>query len=403
MESALQEINAIAGVNGSFACVSNGKIIAQAMPDSFDSARLTALARLVTQTFNALELSRQHVNEVDLVFEQQRFVMKNLRGGILVILCARNINLPLLNMTANNAVESLAASLSGAISAASAPSAAKPTGAPAQTVASLAPSDSLAPNALYLDLEKESQRLIAAASSAQVKLCVMDPIALWARLSVTRARVTQPQRRQMDFLIRSDQASMIGRVLERLGYQANQRFNAFHGARFLNFNEPTRLNSLNLFLDAYDLYHRVDLTNVLAQNETVMTETGLALMRLQLVEITNADLNELAALFLEHDLSAGSEKGKIDATQITRICSDDWGWYRTATMNLDKLQSFAAKERKLAPEALITDRLGRLRQGIDAAPKSLRWQTRARIGDSVRWYETPQIGGTGARPDLAMG
>ena len=404
MESALQEINAVAGVNGSFACISNGQVISQAMPDSFDSARLTALARLATQTFNALELSRQHVTEVDLVFEQQRLALKNLRGGILVILCERNINLPLLNMIANNAIESLAASLSGANLPAPAPSAAMPAAATAQSAATLAPSsDLLAANSLYLDLEKESRRIIDAASSEQVRLCVMDPIALWARLNTARARVAQPQKRHMDFLARSNQANLAIRLFERLGYQPNQRFNASRGTRYLNFYEPGRLTSINVFLDAYDMYHRVDLTSVLAQNETLMTETGLTLIRLQLVEITNADLNELAALFLEHELSAGSEKGKIDATQITRICADDWGWYRTITMNLDKLQAFVAKERKLAPEALITERLGRLRPGIDAAPKSLRWQTRARIGDSVRWYETPQISGIGTRPDLALG
>lgn len=398
METALQEINAVAGVNGSFACASNGKIIAQVMPSTYEPAKLSAVARLAVQTFNALELSRQRVSDVDLVFTQQRLILKNLRGGILVILCARNINIPLLNMTAKQAVESLSAALSG--SAVPPAQIETPTREPAA-----APTPKVVEGAspLFLELEKESQRLVSAASSAQVKLCVMDPIALWTRLNTARARVSQPQKRHIDFLARSDQANLAIRVLERLGYQANQRFNAFHGARFLNFNEATRLISINVFIDAYDMNHRVDLTNVLAQNETVMTETGLALMRLQVVDITIQELNELCGLFLEHDLSAGAEKGGIDATQITRVCAEDWGWYRTVTMNLDRLRAFNAKELSPSEEALVVNRIQRLRQGIETAPKSLRWQTRARIGDSVRWYESPQISGAGPRPDMAMG
>ena len=385
MDAALEEINVVAGVHGSFAFASSGKVIAQAMPAPYDAARLGAIARLVTQTFDALAVSQQQLNDVDLIFDQHRLVLKNLSGGVLAILCARNINIPLLNMTAKNAVQALSAALAGAATAASAPS-------PSQDA-----------SALYLDLEKESQRIINAANSAQVKLCVMDPIALWTRVS-NHARVAQPQKRHMDFLARADQANLVLRVFERMGYQANQRFNAFYGARFLNFNEPTRITSINVFLDAYDMNHAVNLTSVLEQNETIMTETGLVLMRLQWVEMTDALLDELCALFLEHDLGAGADKARIDATQITRICAEDWGWYRTVTMNLDRLRAFIAKALSPSEEALVANRLQRLRQGIEAAPKSLRWQARARIGDSVRWYETPQIGGaTAARPDIAIG
>lgn len=421
MESMLEEINAVLGVNGSLACTADAKIIAQAMPESFDKSRLEILARVATQTFNALELSRQHVTDVDLVFEQHRLVLKNLRGGVLAIVCAHNINLPLLNMTANNAVKKLSAELgvrSGVIPAAlvrppaplqtPAPSlepvqtAAPPTPqAPAVTPPSIA---EIAPNELYGELEKESQRLISAANSAQLKLCVMDPIAAWARTTFARPRIMQPEKRQLDLLASSDQANLVARVFDRVGYQANQRFNAMNSSRYLNFNEPTRKISVIVFLDAYDMYHRVDLTTVLAQNEKVMTETGLALMRLQNVEITIQELDELCALFLEHELSAGAEKGKIDATQITRLCTDDWGWYRTVTANLERMQPFASRELSPSEETRVVDRVRRLRQGIESAPKSFRWQTRARLGDSVRWYETPlNLGSTPPRPDMAMG
>jgi hypothetical protein len=31
-----------------------------------------------------------------------------------------------------------------------------------------------------------------------------------------------------------------------------------------------------------------------------------------------------------------------------------------------------------------------LRSGIETAPKTLAWKTRARVGERVRWYDTPE-------------
>ena len=38
----------------------------------------------------------------------------------------------------------------------------------------------------------------------------------------------------------------------------------------------------------------------------------------------------------------------------------------------------------------MTERIEGLRTTIDAAAKSMRWRTRARVGDRMVWYEMPQ-------------
>jgi predicted regulator of Ras-like GTPase activity (Roadblock/LC7/MglB family) len=111
MENHLKEINAVLGVVGSFVGLPDSSIAAQAMPAAFDATRVEFAARVAAQTLNALETSGQRVAEVDLVYSQGRLLLKNLRGGILVIMCARAINVPLLNMTANVAAKRIAAEL----------------------------------------------------------------------------------------------------------------------------------------------------------------------------------------------------------------------------------------------------------------------------------------------------
>ena len=111
METVLKEINAVLGVIGAFVCLPDGGLAAAAMPNGFESTRLAMAAQVASQTFNSLETSGQRIVEMDLLFDQNRLVLKNLRGGVLSILCVRNINLPLLNLTANVAAKKIAAEL----------------------------------------------------------------------------------------------------------------------------------------------------------------------------------------------------------------------------------------------------------------------------------------------------
>ena len=435
METTLKEINAVLGVTGSFVCRSDGSLAAQAMPERFDGGRLELAARVASQTFQALEVSRQHVAEADLLYGQDRLLLKNLRGGILVILCARNLSIPLLNLTANVAVKRLSAELRSAetVTAPAAPpshpTAAAPAPvippppsptpapvtppapppapapvtppapppAPALTPAPVTPEALAAPvtpSPLLAQLEQEAQRLIAAAQSAQITLCVMDSIAIWARCPQRRRLLSAPRTRQIDFAGRSEQSAEIIQLFERMGYETNRRFNEFFGNRRLNFVDAARLVSIDVFLDTFEMYHRFDLKSVLAQNETILPVTPLVLTRLQMVEMTDAGLSDLSALFLEYDLSLVPRPGAIDASQIASICAEDWGWYKTVSLVLEALIYFA--ERNLLPfqRDIVIERVKRLKGSIDATPRSLRWQTRARLGETIRWYETPQ------RPDF---
>lgn len=109
MENYLKEINAVLGVTGSFICLPDTSLAAAAMPASVDQSAAENAARIVTQTLNALQVLGQPVAEADLVYAQGRLVVKNLGTCVLVISCARNINLSLLNLTANVVVKQLAA------------------------------------------------------------------------------------------------------------------------------------------------------------------------------------------------------------------------------------------------------------------------------------------------------
>ena len=131
MEDILKDINAVVGATGSFVCNSEGQVSASALPDLFDETILSTVGRTMAQTMAGLATARRRkIGDIDLVYDQGRLIAKNLGEDCLCILCARNINMPLLNLTANVAAKKLAARLKGRERPSSRPKAKAPTGPP---------------------------------------------------------------------------------------------------------------------------------------------------------------------------------------------------------------------------------------------------------------------------------
>ncbi len=59
------------------------------------------------QTILGLQTIRRRVKDLDLLYGEGRIIIKSLSEGCLCILCVRNINIPLLNLTANLAAKKL--------------------------------------------------------------------------------------------------------------------------------------------------------------------------------------------------------------------------------------------------------------------------------------------------------
>ena len=108
MESILEDINAVVGVTGCFVCDSQGKVLASVLPGVFDGEVVSSAGQTAMQTILGLQTTRRRrVNDLDLLYKEGRIIVKSLGEGCLCILCVRNINVPLLNLTANLATRKL--------------------------------------------------------------------------------------------------------------------------------------------------------------------------------------------------------------------------------------------------------------------------------------------------------
>ena len=114
----------------------------------------------------------------------------------------------------------------------------------------------------------------------------------------------------------------------------------------------------------------------------------LVLEKLQIVKINEKDIVDMIMLLLEHPWG-DHDTNTINLPYIVRICANDWGFWRTVTMNLDKVKRLAQTYATLSDneKAGVAEKVDQAAAAIEAAPKSLGWKARAAIGDKVKWYK----------------
>ena len=132
MHAILAELGALMGVKGSFVCGRDGALLVRAMPDGTNDIGLAAIGRSLMQTLIGLEVDRRkRPSEMEFAYSNEILLVKNLGAGCLCVLCARQANVAMVNMTANMAARKLKEALAApgpapVIAAPPAPSAAAP-------------------------------------------------------------------------------------------------------------------------------------------------------------------------------------------------------------------------------------------------------------------------------------
>ena len=136
--------------------------------------------------------------------------------------------------------------------------------------------------------------------------------------------------------------------------------------------------------------HKIPITSRLEADSLTVPLAELLLTKLQIIQLNDKDLRDIASLMIDHQI-ADHDDDAINAAYIARLCSDDWGLWRTCRQNIEFARTGVERFKlEVAELALVEQRLGTLWRWIDAEPKSRRWKLRDRVGDRMRWYEEPE-------------
>ncbi len=233
----------------------------------------------------------------------------------------------------------------------------------------------------------EARRLVDLGRAARLTLRIVGGIGVAINApSIERA---DPPRPYHDIVLVAPAGSAaVARCLSAAGYLPAQRSNALNGSERLLFHDPSG-RRVDVFVERISMCHVLDVRERLAIHPWTLPPADLLLSKLQIVQMTERDAQDVRALLTDHDLT--DDDDGIDRRRLRAVCAADWGWWRTVDGSLARLiERWQAEAQDGATLATAIPRAVAIRTDLAAAPTSLAWRVRARIGERMRWYELPE-------------
>jgi hypothetical protein len=244
---------------------------------------------------------------------------------------------------------------------------------------------------LLPDIVQEAQRILDAADEREIVLRLFGGLAVRFHCPSATHSVLERKYADIDFMSLRKQSRDLKKLFGNLGYSPREKFNAFQGDTRLIFNDLEHNRRIDIFLETFEMCHRLDLRDRLLIDRPTISLADLLATKLQVVEITEREYKDVIALVHDHEIGDSDLPETINGAYLGRICADDWGIYKTFTINLANIIS-ALPQYQLDSQYqdVARKRLQNLQEYIESMPKTVRWKIRGRVGEKVRWYDLPE-------------
>ena len=241
------------------------------------------------------------------------------------------------------------------------------------------------------DIVKEAERIIATAEKSGITLRLFGGLAVRFHCPSATHRELARKYADIDFMGLRKQARGMKKLFVDLGYAPRDVFNALQGDTRLIFNDVNNGRRVDIFLDVFEMCHKLDFKDRLLLDKYTIPLADLLATKLQVVEITEREYRDIISMFNDHEISDSDDPETINGRYLAKLCSQDWGIYKTFSINLGNI-SAALDQYNLNPESAKTvrKRVQDLTTRIENEPKSMGWKVRARIGEKKQWYELPE-------------
>jgi hypothetical protein len=240
------------------------------------------------------------------------------------------------------------------------------------------------------EIVEEGRRLVAQAATHGIAIRLVGGVAVCVRASDEARAILGRDYPDLDFVARKRQSRALRDFLEELGYEPQRTFNAMHGAKRLLYHAPEGGHQIDVFLDVFEMCHRLDLRDRLEVEELTLPAAELLVTKLQVVEINRKDIGDVLMLLIDHEPGDSDGPGKLNTARVAALCAADWGLFTTISDNIVKCHEVVAE---LLPDPIVAAsvkaRLDMIGGRLEASPKTAGWKLRARIGRRKRWYEIP--------------
>ncbi len=237
--------------------------------------------------------------------------------------------------------------------------------------------------------ENELKRILTASSNAGIIMRVIGSLAFqlhcpkYGYLQAAMGRAYT----DIDFAAYHRQTKEIQVLMAGLGYRENREvFIVSEGDRAIFERSEIGIH-IDVFYEKLAFSHIIYWNNRLEVDNPSIPLAELLLEKMQIVQINEKDVIDTIMLLLEHPLGEKDHE-TINVKYVAGLCSNDWGLWRTTSMNLDKVRQLAQGYTQLTADQKekVAEQVKSALSHIEREPKSLAWRLRARVGDRVKWY-----------------
>jgi len=192
----------------------------------------------------------------------------------------------------------------------------------------------------------------------------------------------------LDFVVAKKQRREFEVFMPTVGYNPDKHFNVLNGSeRQLYHDEKTGMK-IDIFVGDFEMCHKIPLEDRLTFDPLTIPLAELFLSKAQIVELNRKDLLDITSILFNNETGA-DDKEKINLNIIARLCSQDWGLYKTTSINLEKVEELINKpDEKITEEErnLVLGRVREIRDTFLNMEKPIAWQLRDRVGTRIKWY-----------------
>lgn len=243
-----------------------------------------------------------------------------------------------------------------------------------------------------VNMRKECEQILDAAHQQNIMLRVIGGMAIHLHAPVaSELPALKRAYGDLDFVTTARDGQRMRAFFESIHFIPNTRFNALQGKSRMIFNSPDDSWYVDIFIDEFRMCHIIKFAEDRLEKDPVTIPLAeLFLTKLQIVQINQKDVKDIAAMLLEHPIGS-TDQETVNADRILQVSSQDWGFYTSVRKNMDRIPGFIeAFDLSAEQRDLVLGRLGELAERMDRAPKSTAWKLRAKVGERVRWYEEPE-------------
>ncbi len=238
------------------------------------------------------------------------------------------------------------------------------------------------------DIQHEMTRLVSAANEKSILMRVLGGVAVKVHHRSNHPAF-QREFGDLDFVVAGKQRREFEAFMYTVGYSPHKQFNLLNGKdRQIYYHNETEMK-LDIFVDTFSMCHKIPLEGRLHLHPVTIPPAELLLTKAQIADLNRKDALDIASLLLFVETGAGDE-GTINLDRIAQLCGNDWGLYKTTSINLKRVEETVSEETLPLAESersTIKKRIGEILQVFVSMPKSLAWQMRDKVGTRVRWYE----------------